>query len=236
MSQSIGTRHETSLHRDLKISYAGEDGQCEVEVAGFVADGMNADGEYIEIQTGSFGPLRQKAKELAARGKLTIIYPVIITKYIEVYDTKGKRRYRRKSSKHGSLWDIFDALVYAPELPLIRGLAIEIVLVDAVEQRIQDGKGSWRRKGVSIFDRHLEALHERIRLKKPADYMRFLPFTDDEQFTSALFAEKAGIDVDMARKALYVLTRIGLVRKTGKEGKAWVYSRKKPAKKGRKMS
>ena len=235
MSESIGTRHETSLHRDLKFCYTGDDGQTETAVGGFVADGINANGEYIEIQTGSFGPLKKKVKELASYGKLKIVYPVIVSKHIEVFNTKGRRQYRRKSPRRGTPWDLFDALVYAPELPLVRGLAIEIVLVDAVERRVQDGKGSWRRKGVSIHDRHLTAIHERICLKKPADYVCFLPFAGKDPFTSALFAEKAGIAVDMARKALYVLTRIGLVRKIGKEGKKLVY-RAVPAKKTTKNS
>ena len=221
--QSIGTRRETSLHRDLKFSYAGQGGQTETEVAGFVADGISATGEFIEVQTGSFGPLRKKAKKLAARGKVRIVYPVIITKYIEVFDIAGNRKYRRKSNKRGSPWDIFDALIYAPDLPLVRGIVIELALVDVTERRIQDGNGSWRRRGVSIQDRQLMALHERICLKKPADYVRFVPFSEDENFTSAILGEKAGIGVDMARKALYVLSKLGVVRKVGKQGNTLVY-------------
>ena len=223
MKQSIGTRHETSLHRDLKFSYSGHEGQTEIEVAGFVADGISATGEIIEVQTGSFGPLKKKVRELAALGKVRIIYPIIITKYLEVFDTKGNRQYRRKSNKRGSPWDIFDALIYAPELPLIRDLTIELVLVDAAEQRVRDGKGSWRRRGISIQDRRITAMHERICLKKPADYLRFLPFMKNEYFTSAMLGKKADIEVDMARKALYVLSRLGVVEKVGKQGNSLVY-------------
>jgi hypothetical protein len=53
MAQSIGTRAESSLHRDLKFSYAGRGGRTEIEVAGYVADGINAEDEYIEVQTGN---------------------------------------------------------------------------------------------------------------------------------------------------------------------------------------
>jgi hypothetical protein len=223
MVQSIGTRHETSLHRDLKYSYAGQGGQTEAEVGGFVADGISADGEFIEIQTTSFGPLKEKAKEFAARGKLRIVYPVIITKYIEVFDTNGKRQYRRRSPRKGSPWDIFDALIYAPELPLTANVRIELALIDACEQRIQDGKGSWRRKGVSIHDRQVIAVHERIALEKPADYRRFVPFKKTESFTSAQMAEKAGIPTDLARKTLYVLNKMGMVQKTGKQRNSVIY-------------
>jgi len=220
---SIGTKHESSLHRELKFQYAGPGGQTEAEVAGFVADGINAKGEYIEIQTGSFGPLRKKAVALQ---RLKIIHPVIITKYIEVYNQKGRLQYRRKSPRKGTPWDIFNVLVYAPDLPLIPGLVIELALVDASEQRVQDGKGSWRRNGVSIKDRQMLSVRERITLKKTSDYTRFVPFKKNEKFTSALFAKKAGIGVDLARKTLYVLKKLKIVKNTEKQGNSLVYTRK----------
>jgi len=223
---SIGTQNETSLHRELKFRYVGQDGETEAEVAGFVADGINAEGEYIEVQTGSFGPLKKKAAGLALRHRLKVIYPVIITKYIEVFNKRGRLQYRRKSPRRGQPWDLFNALVYAPDLPLIPGLVIELALVDAAEKRVQDGKGSWRRRGVSIRDRQMLALHERITLEKPSDYIRFVPFKKNEKFTSALLAQKAGIQVDLARKTLYVLVKLGIVKRTGKQGNALVYKKK----------
>jgi len=217
---SIGTKHESSLHRELKFQYAGQDGQTEAEVAGFVADGINAEGEYFEVQTGSFGPLKKKA--LALR-RLKIIHPVIIAKYIEVYNKKGRLQYCRKSPRKGTPWDLFEVLVYAPDLPLIPGLVIELTLVDAAEQRVQDGRGSWRRRGVSIRDKRILAVHERITLKKKSDYIRFVPFKKNEKFTSALLAIKAGINVNLARKTLYVLKKLKIVKNTEKQGNSLVY-------------
>jgi len=219
----IGTRNETSLHRDLKFSYAGQNGRTEVEVGGFVADSINASDEFIEIQTTNFAALREKIKEFTARGKLRIVYPAIITKYLEVFNARGKRQYRRKSNRRGSSWDLFDVLIYASDIPLMPRVAIELVLVDASEQRVQDGKGSWRRKGLSIRDRQLITVHERICLKKPSDYRRFVPFTENEEFTSANLAEKAGISLVLAQKTLYVLTKLGIVQRTGKQRNAFLY-------------
>ena len=223
MSHSIGTESEHSLHRDLKFRYAGRKGRTETEIAGFVADGINAKGEIIEIQTGSFGPLNKKIRDLAARGKVTVVHPVILTKYIEVFDTKGNRLYRRKSPCRGCPWDLFDAMIYAPDLPLVPGVTVELVMVDADEKRVRDGKGSWRRRGVSIRDRTMTAFHKRIRLGKPSDYLQFVPFKKNEKFTSALLKEKAGIPIGLAQKTLYVLTKIGVIKKTGKQRNAFVY-------------
>ena len=219
----IGTRNETSLHRDLKFTYAGEKGKTEAEVGGFVADGISADGEFIEVQTTNFAPLREKIHKFTAQAHLRIVYPAIITKYLEVFNTDGKRQYRRKSNRRGSSWDLFNALVYAPDLPLIPRVIIEIVLVDASEQRVRDGKGSWRRKGLSIRDRQLITIHERIPLKKVSDYRRFVPFKKNEDFTSTNLAEMTGISRMLAQKTLYVLTKIGIVSRIGKQRNAFIY-------------
>ena len=241
----IGTENESSLHRTLKFHYAGPDGRTEFPVGSYVADGINAKGEFIEVQTGSFGPLKAKVNELSGHGKVRIIHPVAIAKYIEVYDIqpcgkktkksaqKSRKRgklsfvYRRKSPLKGSAWSLFDALLYAPELVLVPGLSIEIVLADIVEKRVRDGKGSWRRKGVSIMDRELETWHESILLEKPKDYRRFVPFKKNEVFTSSLLAVRAGITMEMAGKALYVLTKLNIVKRTGKKGRSWLYAPQK---------
>ena len=239
-NKDIGTSNESSLHRTLKLQYTGPGGKTEVTAGEFLADGITKDGEYIEVQTGSFAPLKKKVKEFASHGKVRIVYPVAVRKMLEFYKpvsvkkTKkqtGKKNvellYRRKSPVKGSLWNIFDALIHAPELPLIEGVSIEIVLIDIIEKRVRDGKGSWRRKGVSIKDRQLTCRHESVLLEKPADYLRFIPFKKKEEFTSSLLAEKAGIDKPAARKALYVLTKLKITKRTEKKGTAWIYVRKK---------
>ncbi len=232
-ANKIGTRNESSLHRTLKYQYAGDDGKTEVAAGEYVADVKKADGEYIEVQTGSFAPLKNKVKEFAAAGKVRIIHPIPIKKIIEVYEPAeraskeplGALLYRRKSPLKNSHWNIFDALLHAPLLPLTKGLTIEIALVEITEKRIKDGKGARRRKRISIYDKSLAAFHESILLEKKSDWLMFVPFKKNEEFTSSLLAEKANINIGLARKVLYVLTKMNLVRRTGKNGNSWVYVR-----------
>ncbi|MDR2144724.1 MAG: hypothetical protein LBP29_10190 [Treponema sp.] len=216
----IGTENESSLHRALKFRYA-DPGKTEEDRAGFVCDAVGPGGEAIEIQTGHFGAVKNKLPALAARGRTRLVYPVIVTKTIELYDTGGKLISKRKSPRKGSVWDIFNELVYAPKLALLRRLAVEIALVDATERRRDDGLGSWRRKGISIEDRRLDVFHESIVLRKKADWRRFLPVTGE--FTVKELAEKAKIRPVLARKTLYVLEKAGLVEKIRKEGRSWVF-------------
>jgi len=222
----IGTLKESSLHCALKFRYSGDGGSVEAPAESFVCDACTSSGELIEVQIGSLRPLKEKAKSLCKKNKLRIIYPIIVRKTIELYNAKGNRLiHRRKSPKRGGPWDLFNALIYAPELPLLKKLTIELAVIDVVEKRIDDGKGSWRRKGISITDRYLEVWHNSIVLKRLKDYRQFLPFKKKESFTVKSLAEKAGINQVIARKTIYVLVKIGLVEHTGKQGRAFVYER-----------
>jgi len=223
---SIGTARESSLHRSLKFRYSGSDGVTEAMAGDYVCDGQTSEGELIEVQTGSLGPLKEKVKELTRTAKVRIIHPIIAQKHIELFNDAGSLLRRRKSPRKGSAWDFFDAIVYAPELPLLKNLTIELALIEVTEKRIDDGKGSWRRKGVRIADRFLNAWHGSVTLKKTGDYKQFIPFRKKETFTVREFGEKAGISVNLARKALYVLTKIDLVERIGKKGRAFLYKRR----------
>jgi hypothetical protein len=216
----IGMENESSLHRSLKFHYAAP-GKTEASRAGFICDAIGIEGEAIEVQTGSFGALKKKLPALLKEGKVRVIYPVIVNKTIELYDTEGNLVSRKKSPQKGRAWDIFNELIYAPALVRMRGLTIEIALVNATERRRNDGKGSYHRKGISIEDRILENMIESIILKKKADWRRFLFFL--EEFTKKTFAAAAKIRLPLAQKAVYVLEKAGLVKKSAKQGRSWIY-------------
>lgn len=218
---SIGTRNESNLHRALKFRYA-DSGETETDREGFVCDAIGPGGEAVEVQTGGFAALKNKIPVLAAKGKVRLIYPVIVNKTIEVYDTEGNLLSRRKSPRKGTIWDLFRELIYAPALVGLPRLTIELALVDVCERRVNDGKGSWRRKGVSIEDRSLELWRESVRLRNKTGWRRFLPVTGE--FTVKDLAKNAKIRPDLARKTLYVLNKAGFVEKLRKEGRSWVFA------------
>ena len=231
----IGVKNESALHNALKCQYAGDGGQTEVPVGDFVADGVSPTGEYIEVQTGAFGPLRKKVRQIVALGgKIRIIHPIAINKRLETYDTQGTVVTKRKSPAHGSIWDIFDALMHAPELLITPGVTIELVLADITERRVKDGKGAWRRHGISIADKTLVSILESVVFEKTSDWPpRFIPFAKNEKFTVASMAEHADAKEALVRKALYVFARTGIVKRTGKRGNAYVYMLSEPRKKFR---
>jgi hypothetical protein len=222
-SSRIGTEKESSLHRALKFRYTGPEGRRETLVGSYVCDGTTEEGEIIEVQTGSFGAFREKIKNLAETRRVRIVHPIAVQKYIELYDSNDCLIRRRKSPGKNGPWHLFKVLLYAPELPLLPNLTIEIALVDVLERRKDDGRGSWRRKGVSIVDKTLAGWRDSIVLSCLSDYRRFVPFGRTEEFTVKDLAAKAGIDAALARKCLYVLSRLELVKRTDKRGNAIVY-------------
>jgi hypothetical protein len=219
----IGVERESSLHRSLKFRYAASASLTEQQVGDFVCDGIGKGGELIEVQTGSFGPLKRKIPGFTAHSPVRIIHPIILTKYIELYDESGSLIRRRKSPRSGTVWDLFGSLLYAPELPLLPRLSVELALVDITEKRVADGKGSWRRKGASIKDKEILTWHGAILLEKKQDYRRFAPFKKGEEFTVKDLAKKVHIDAVIARKTLYVLLKMKLLERKGKRGNSFVY-------------
>jgi len=216
----IGMENESSLHRSLKFHYALP-GKTEAERAGFICDAIGEEDEAVEIQTRNFAVMKKKLPALLKEGKVRLIYPVIVNKIIELYDNNGNLVSRKKSPQKGRDWDIFSELIYAPALIKMRGLTIEIVLVNATERRKNDGKGSYHRKGISIEDKILESIIERIILKKKKDWQRFLPLKGE--ITKKTLVSSAQIKPYMAQRALYVLEKAGLVKKLEKKGRSWVY-------------
>jgi hypothetical protein len=148
--RSIGTERESALHRALKLGYAGPSGAVEVAAEGYVCDAVTDAGEIIEVQTGSFGPLKGKVAALVAGRRVRVVHPIPVLRQIEVYDVDGALLRRRRSPRRGNPWDLFAALVYAPTLALLPNVIIELALIEMVERRVQDGRGSWRRGGASV--------------------------------------------------------------------------------------
>ncbi|MHB9292485.1 hypothetical protein Holit_01583 [Hollandina sp. SP2] len=230
-NKRIGTVRESSLHRDLKILYVGKGGVIEINAGytgKYVCDGITKTGEIIEVQIGSFKPLKDKVKHITPLRSIRIIHPIIIQKYIELYDAENTQRYCRKSPRKGTIWDLFKALVYAPEIPLIPGLTIELAMVTVKQQRRQDGWGSWRRKGISIIDTELITVQDSLVLSGKDEYTVFLPFLEVEPFTAQDLGNIARITPSLARKTLYVLTRLGIVKRFAKKGNALLYTQIRP--------
>src|SRR3954449_12385398 len=72
----VGELREGALHAALKRRLAGPGDRLEVPVDGYVIDVVRGSGELVEVQTGSFSPLRAKLDALLDRHPMRIVHPV----------------------------------------------------------------------------------------------------------------------------------------------------------------
>lgn len=201
---------QTTLHHQLKAFYAGPSGRTEVVLDGFRIDAVRR-GRLYEIQTGSFGALRDKLRSLAERRRVVLVFPIAAVKHIERLDRPGGSVLgRRKSPRRGTFLDAFVELVSLAEVLPHPRIELELVLTEETDVRVDDGRGSRRRRGVSLVDRRLERIVERRRLRDAADYLALLPrLPDRSPFTTADLAACMGKPRWLAQKAAYFLRRGG---------------------------
>lgn len=223
METGINIRNESTLHRQIKDWYAQEGDELEVSVSGFIID-IRRDDLLIEVQTSSFGALKRKLDRLLPEYRMRIIYPVFLEKWLIRYDEAGQVVSRRKSPRSGSNLDIFPELVHI--IPWLNHphLSLEILQISGEEIRKEDGRGSWRRKGISIEDRQLLEVKQTITVHCKTELFNLIGHNFPESFSSSYLARSLSVPPRFARKILYTLSRLDLIQPAGKSGNAILYT------------
>lgn len=219
----IGTYNELSLHRQLKEAMAEDGDIIEHPLDGYFIDIVRPDGDklrLIEIQTRNFSAIKNKLIVLSEDYEVTLVYPIAAAKVIlHVCPETGEVIKTRKSPKKGIVLDVFKELSRVPGLIPRNNLTVEAVLIKVEEIRCDDGNGTWRRRGVSIKDRKLVEIYDRIRLKDANDYLNLLPDSLPHRFTNSDLAEHMKIKQRLAAMISYSLRTGGVINKVGKKGR-----------------
>jgi len=228
----IGTLAENSLHAALKNYLARPGDRFEVNCEGSVIDIMRGrpsddDSEsgvlLIEIQTKNFSALKRKLHKLLKEYRVHVVHPIAQDKYVCRITTDGEVVSRRISPKHGTVAHVFTELVYIPHLMDHPNFSIEVLLTHEDEIRINDGKGSWRRKGWSIADRRLLDVVHSQQFNSSTDLLTLLPGDLPQQFTTRDIAEGLGERMRLAGQIAYSLREMGAIEKVGERGKSYLY-------------
>jgi len=211
---------EQSLHNQLKEWYRQPGDRLEVDVDGFIVDIVRGD-LVIEIQTGNFSVIRDKLAQLLKAHGVRLVYPISERKWIVRLD--GDKVSRRLSPKRGRVEEVFNELVYIPNLPANPRLSLEALLVHSEDILVNDGLGSWRRRRWSMQDRKLIDMVDQVLFEKPGDYLSLLPETLPGTFTSKDIAHASNVRLSLARKMAYCLCRMGVLDEGGKMGRSKFY-------------
>ncbi len=218
----IGTLAEKSLHAGIKEWYGRSTDQFEVKVDGFVIDIVRGE-QLIEIQTRHFGAMKRKLKRLLDHHSVLLLHPIAQEKWIVRQTAVGDPISRRKSPKKGQPLDLFSELMRIPHLLPHPNLTVGAVLTRQEEIWRDDGQGSWRRKGWSLYDHHLLDVVGMVTFATPSHLLTLLPPDLPQPFTNRQLAQATSLRANLAQRITYTLSRCGVLEQCGKEGRAYLY-------------
>jgi hypothetical protein len=218
---------ETSLHRELKCHYAGEDGEVEVSLDSYRIDVMRS-GELIEIQHGSLAAIRDKIRTLLTNHRVRVVKPIIAEKMLIKQKRRGGKIVdRRRSPKRGTVLDLFDDLVYFTKVFPHRNLVLEVALVEVDELRYP-GHGRRRRRRANDFqieDQRLVSVRESFEFSTTGDLLNILPDSLPAPFDTAHIAHAMNTSRYVAQRIAYCLRETGATKQVGKSGNTRLYRR-----------
>jgi hypothetical protein len=216
--------NEFSLHSEIKKVYSLPGDQLEVKLGNYIVD-IFRENLVIEVQTKNFSALKEKLQVLTQKHQVRLVYPLPEKKWITHVTKDHLELNTRKSPKKGKLTDLFRELVMIPNMIGEENFSLEVLLIDEEEVRCDDGKGSWRRRGVSIKERKLLKVNDRILFQTKADYLKILPEDLNEVFTNKELAHLAKISVRTARQITYCLRKSNVILLAGKNGRSLAFQK-----------
>lgn len=198
----------------------------------------------VEIHTSGFSPLKRKLPRLLKRHRVTLAHPIARDRYIvkvaagrtvpamrrstgatRAPETRRALRTRRKSPKHGSVFDIFPALVSIPALLAHPNLTLDVVMTVEEEIRAVTGVRGWRRRGWVCLDRQLVDVVATHRIGSMADLFAMVDADLPESFTAVDLATAMKSARRLGQQAAFCFRVGGVSEVCGKRGNALVYRR-----------
>lgn len=216
---------ESTLHRQLKEYYCGDELAREITVAGYRIDAV-VEGRLIEIQSASLAALNRKVAALLPQYPVVVVKPLAAHKTIFRRDRKnGSVKSRRVSPRHQTLFDVFQELVHFVKVFPHPRLTLEVLLTEQEEDRVRKSRPRRWGKDYRVMDRRLTGIFSRHVLNTANDLANLLPLGLGESFTTADIARHAGIPRWLAQKMAYCLRQTGGIVCRGKQGHAVLYAR-----------
>jgi hypothetical protein len=218
----IGVLREGPLHAAVKAMLAAPGDRMEVPVGRFVIDVVRADGELVEVQTGGFGPLGAKLDALLDEHRFRIVHPVALERRIVRVDEEGEVVSSRRSTKRGTVVEVFDKLTAFPSLLTHPNLTIEVLLLG--EDHLRAARPvTVRRRRRDPGERRLRDVLGRVELRGVDDVVRALPPLPLEPFSTRELAALLGCGLQLAQRTAYCLRAVSIIEAAGKRGRTPLY-------------
>ena len=223
---TIGTMSEKTVHAVIKNYIEPNEDKQEIPIGEHIADIFTGD-EIFEIQTQNLKRLNDKLDEFLAMYKVTVVHPVIRRKKIYWIDPdSGEMTIPKKASpKTGSFESAIREVYGIRDHINNPNLRIRLVLIDIDEFRIKNGYGREGKKYGTWLDKVPTSIIDDKIFECPEDYLQLLPSELPEEFTVS-DAQAYGMKQDQASLIVSFLSKIGVIERIGKRGKAYLYRMK----------
>ncbi|HLN45244.1 MAG TPA: hypothetical protein VK209_06010 [Candidatus Sulfotelmatobacter sp.] len=215
---------EHALHSEIKRVYSLPGDIFEAKLDNYIIDILR-DKLIIEIQTRNFSAIKEKLHALIKTHQVRLVYPISENKWITYITKDGTTINKRKSPRRGKLTDLFRELVRIPDMLRMTNFSLEVLFIDEEEIRCNDGKGTWKRRGVSIKGRRLIKVNDRLLFQNKQDYLKIVPNNLNEFFTNKELAKSIKIPVWIARQITYCLRKSDIIRINRNKGRELLFQR-----------
>lgn len=244
--EGIGTQQERLVHCTLKYYLEPDDSCHEITVTGtrpgapagegkyagktylHVADIFQKDSGHIyEIQTRSFGQLREKLTDFLPDHTVTVVYPGVYEKFLCWVDPQtGEITKRRRSPRRGRFSDILPEIYAVSSYLGCPNLDFEVILLNVEEYRALDGWSADKKHGSHRMERLPLSVAGTYRLKSPQSFQDLIPADLPEHFTRDQLEKALGLQGRKGSYACTVMEKAGAIEKAGQKGRKFIYQRK----------
>ena len=221
---TVGLLSEKTMHATLKEYFEADHTFHEIKVGAFYADILRAN-EITEIQTRSLCNLRKKLDLFLKDYAVTVVYPIPYGKNLIWLDREsGETSEKKRVGKKGSFFDAGRELWYLSDYLLHPRLSVRLLLIDVDEYRFLNKKGE-KKHGTQRHDRIPLALRGELLLEGRESFYALLPKNLPLPFTAKEFRKAVKGGPRTAPALLSVLMRVGVVKRVGKTGNAYLYEK-----------
>ena len=219
----IGTLSEKLLHKILKFYIEPDVSFHEIEFKKSIADVKNREG-IAEIQTRAFERLVPKLERFLPDVQVLAVLPLVDTKYIIKIDREsGEFIGRRKSPSHACINRAACELYKIARFIGHPNFRVKIIFLNFDEYRYESADGKRRSRSQTLIECIPSEITSEIDLVCPEDYRIFIPKGLGERFLASEMQKIIGLDSRRTHNTLSLLLSLGLIRRVGKDGRAYIY-------------
>lgn len=223
----ISTMAEKRLHQVLKRYYEPDETLHEQPVGRYIADILRGE-EIVEIQTGSFFPLKAKIAAYLRETdyRVTLVHPILEKKWVTWIDpVDGSLSKRNRSPKKGTLLGETNELVYLFDLLPNDRLRFVFPRLEVEDYRLLDGWSRDRKRGSERHERIPLALLGEDTLITRADFAALLPADLPESFTARDLTRATRLPSRPTYAVLKVLCAVGVIEQGEMQGRSRTWKR-----------